>query len=209
MMRGNRLSVKKTRQDFHQALFSLKENDANSTSKVEIRWLSLKSDGSYVIEQGYLQENYVKQLFDQNGYPRPNERQQEGRSLVKCLRDPKTGEAIAYLKFYPHQPLRQYAIDSLCARLSGYHAQTALAWIKHPKKPRGEAYPVLLSLPLGAKQAKQAVTLLHHQKKQNDAQFEQNSHAEAYTWKFFETLLTRPKDEKNDNVIPVPAPYAS
>ena len=205
---GNRLSVKKTRQDFHQALFSLKEKDANSTSKVEIRWLSLKSDGSYVIEQGYLQENYVKQLFDQNGYPRPNERQQEGRSLVKCLRDPKTGEAIAYLKFYPHQPLRQYAIDSLCARLSGYHAQTALAWIKHPKKPRGEAYPVLLSLPLGAKQAKQAVTLLHHQKKQNDAQFEQNIHAEAYTWKFFETLLMRPKDEKNDNVIPVPVPYA-
>src|SRR5262249_3958422 len=69
------------------------------------------------------------------------------------------------------------------------------------------AYPVLLSMPLGTKQPKQDITLLHHQKSWRDRHYEENLDPSAFTWKVIETLLTLPKDDKNDNIVPIPSMY--
>ena len=137
-----------------------------------------------------LKPEYAAILFDADGnlLPRPKEHAEPGRCLVKPLN--KDGQTIAYCKFYPQYPLRQYAADELTYLLSGYGAMTLLVKMVHPKQP-GNSYPVLLSRPLGD-------TLL----KQRQSNRQINSlNAYAFTWKVFETLLLQYEDEKDDNVV--------
>src|SRR5262249_5495709 len=130
----------------------------------------------------------------------------EGRSLVKLLCN-STQHPIAFVKFYPRYPLRQFVIDSFCRRLSGYSVITTLANFRF--KGREYGYPVLLSKPIVGKvnQAPlERVTLLHYQLTGQERTFEKDLDTDAYFWKYLETLLLTYSDDKNDNLTRLPIP---
>ena len=193
---GSRPATTGGRLAFYQQLNSLQQEQK---SPVVIRWLAYGEDGSYRIRENYLRQEYARLLFEEDGQLRQEARELQGRSLVKCLKG-ETNEAIAYIKFYPHYPLRQYAIESLCARLGGYAAQTTLACLRHHNKKEG--YPVLLSMPTGE-------SLLTHHLQSSDVYYESRCDRESFTWKFFEALLMLPKDDKHDNIAPVKVLHSS
>lgn len=142
----------------------------------------------------YLHQEWIEELFDKNtGYPQLDNRQVQGRSLVKLLQSAE-GFAQAYVKFYPEYPLRQQAVDELCYRLSGHSVHTTLIKLTHRKRP-GKPYPVLFSQPVGS-HFEDNQTLVKFYKTQCENNIEKSLDSYYFTWKFIETYLLQHKDEK-------------
>ena len=116
-----------------------------------------------------------------------------GKNIVKALKT-NEGVFVAYVKFYPEYPLRQYAIDELCYKLSGLGAYTTLAKLIHIKS--NKFYPVLFSRPY-------SITLGGvdiHTLEEIPSNLKVNLDSYYFTWKVFETYLIEPRDEKEDNL---------
>ncbi len=167
----------------------IKSMVTSQKTQVEMSWIN---DEINSIETGYLLKEYVDYLFDSKGSPKIDKREKNGKKLVILLKS--NNERLVYLKFYPDYPLRQRAVDELCKRLSGFSSLNILVKLKHTLNSK-MIHPVLISEPLGIENR----TTLYDW--QNDIlQVEQNLDPFLYTWKFIETYLIQPRDDKGDNL---------
>ncbi len=167
----------------------IKSMVTSQKTQVEMSWIN---DEINSIETGYLLKEYVDYLFDSKGSPKIDKREKNGKKLVILLKS--NNERLVYLKFYPDYPLRQRAVDELCKRLSGFSSLNILVKLKHTLNSK-MIHPVLISEPLGIENR---ATLYDCQ---NDIlQVEQNLDPFLYTWKFIETYLIQPRDDKGDNL---------
>ncbi len=185
--KGTRQSTIENEKIWHLKLKSLISNDKNKIH-VEMSWLNEQSE----IEKGYLLEEYADFLFDsQTGLPKIDQPEPKGKKLVKLLK--KDNKRLAYFKFYPDYPLRQQAVDELCKRLSGFSSINTLVKLKHSL--RSECHPVLVSEPLGI----ESKTTLDDWER-DISEFEKNLDSFLFSWKFIETYLIQPRDDKGDNL---------
>ena len=170
---------------------------SNELTNVEISWL--EEDSS--IKKGHLETHFINQLFNsESGYPLLDKKESRGNSLVISLKQsPESSEYFMFVKFYPEYPLRQELVDQLCYRLSGYGAYTKLAKLVHTKKPH-IAYPVLISKALGQYNLNERKLTVADYSKEEILPIEENLNLYSFTWKFIETYLIQPRDDKPDNV---------
>ena len=184
---GIRESSLKNRSKWKDTLASL--INAEETS-VEMSWLN-----NDTIKRGYLKKQYVNLLFEsETGMPKnDNLKVKKGKKLVFLLKD-NNNKHIAYLKFYPDYPLRQQAVDDLCLRLSGYSCMNTLVKLKHSKRP-DICHPVLISEPIGIENKE---TFDHWNRNINE--IDSNLDSFLFSWKFIETYLIQPRDDKGDNL---------
>ncbi len=167
----------------------LKSMLSNEKTQVEMSWINEDAR----LEKGYLLNEFVDVLFDsKTGYPKTNGHEKKGKKLVILLR--KNNQKLVYCKFYPDYPLRQQAVDGLCKRLSGFSCMNTLVKLKHFKQP-DMGHPVLISEPLGNMNE---TTL--DEWKNKILNVESNLDSYLFSWKFIETYLIQPRDDKGDNL---------
>ncbi len=185
---GERLSTKRHSDDWEQTLTDFIQPEIQSDdSLVLLSWLTADVE----LKQGYLSPLFAQQLLTKDGKLRLDTRDLHGRCLVLPLKN-KKGVIIAYAKFYPQYPMRQWAYHTLCQRLSGYSLGMSLAKIQHPQYQ--QPYPVIITEALGN-------TFLKTRKAGTSwASIIDEYNAYAFSWKMFETYLFRPQEDKSDNI---------
>ena len=166
----------------------------HTRTSVEMSWLNDNGE----VNERFMNANIVEKIFKSDGIPiiKSNDFcQRNGKKHVVLIKDEQTQSRLAYLKFYPDYPLRQQAVDELCLRLSGHGLMSSLVKLTHKKQPN-RPYPVLFSEPLGFDAS--SPTLNENLSKLNE--IEANIDMYLYSWKFLETFVIRPREEKPDNV---------
>jgi tetratricopeptide (TPR) repeat protein len=188
---GVRPSTNKQKTEWYKKLKT--KISSETRTNVKMSWLNGES-GEKVTR--YMKDNFVNILFGLDGKPVLNYdlTQRTGKKHVVVLRD-KHGKRLVYLKFYPDYPLRQQAVDELCFRLSGHGLISSLVKLTHDKQPH-IVYPVLFSEPMGADDVRPTL----HDNLFKVEEIEANFDMSLFSWKFLETFILRPREEKPDNV---------
>jgi hypothetical protein len=187
---GVRQSTKKQKIKWYKKLKS--EISSETRTSVKMYWLN--ESGQKVTR--YMKDNFVNIVFGLDGKPVLNNdlTQRTGKKHVVVLKNQK-GTRLVYLKFYPDYPLRQQAVDELCFRLSGHGLISSLVKLTHDKEP-SLVYPVLFSEPMGADDTRPTL----HDNLFKVEEIEANFDMSLFSWKFLETFILRPREEKPDNV---------
>ena len=153
-----------------------------------------------IIATSYLKANIAAQLFQADGSLQPIPENQPGRHHVLPIRalkvsgnsDHEQQPILCWAKFYPEQPLTEYAVTQLVWQVIGAGvAPNQVVKVIHPSTQ--QVYAVQLCLHV-------AGTNLHDVLVSDSSRVDQLS-MRSYTQALLRVLLTNPEDDKDDDYI--------